>query len=347
MKKTRILILSLMLIMMFALSACVSDTNMSDNEDAITSDNEGVITSDNGEAFTLIFEPTPTSANEPTSREFTCAECGAYSNARRQYFLCGLCHLPEGTSSNIWHLSGRELSSALRDMICAGTDWYHGGGASLELQGGYDELLELYALLSQDEEAIVERLKKIACTRFNCACPYRTEAALNSIFTDFLDVTELKFPFISERQPTQIVIRHEGHNNAISMQFGKINGMYFTVTALPMESANERRLDSLTPIRTTGESEIYLIREPSDPDDEKLLRTSAYFTLIVSGQYVGFFVSNPPCEMPPCEEMTGPWWEYRCRFCNPLSQGQRCFGAHVDVQSALDVIVHFEFRALL
>jgi putative hemolysin len=331
MKKTRILKLSLILMMMFVLAACESDTSISDNE----------------EATTLVFETTPASVTAQTPRGFTCAGCGASSNAYNRDSLCGLCNLPEGAPLDIWNLSRQEFRSALAEMECVGTDWHHGGSASLELLGGYDELLELYALLSQDEETIVERLKKIACTPRNCACPYRTKSALNSIFTDFMDITELKFPFISERQPTRIFIRHEGHNNAINMQFGKINGMHFSATARPMSNENERPPDSLTPIRTTGETEIYLTREPSDPDDEYLLHTSAYFSLIVSGQYVGFFVSNPPCEMPSSEEMTGPWFDYRCRFCNPLTQGPRCFGAHVDVQAALDVIIHFEFRTLL
>jgi hypothetical protein len=222
------------------------------------------------------------------------------------------------------------------------------------LPGGLDELLELYALyLAQDGEAIVEHLKKIACTPKNCVCPYRTQAALNSIFTDFLDMTEIRFPVINGPQPRQIIILHEGHNNKINISYGTINGMNFTVGVHPQYSTNEgwvkKHLDSLSPIRTIGEVEIYLSHEPSEPDEEFSYRgvTHASFNLNVNGQYVAIYVSNPPCEMPPREEMKGHWLEYRCNYCNNVSQGPRCYGAPVDEQAALNVIVQFEFRTLL
>jgi len=309
---------------------------------------------DNKEATTLEFETIPSPVTAPTPHEFTCVECGAYCNAYSHDSLCGLCHLPAGTSTDIWNLGSRGIEHEIREMLCRGTDTHHGGSAIMALPGGYDELLELYSLyLTQDEEAIVGHLKKIACTPLNCACPYRTQAALNSIFTDFLDINEIRFPDIIGGKPKQITILHEGHNNKINISYGIINGMNFTIAVHPMYSTNDEGmknwLDSLSLVKTIEDVEIYLSYEPSEPEEEFSYRgvTHAHFDLNVNGQYVAIYVSNPPCEMPPQEEIEGSWWDYTCDYCNNLSQGPRCFGPPVDVQAALDVIVQFEFRTLL
>jgi hypothetical protein len=130
--------------------------------------------------------------------------------------------------------------------------------------------------------------------------------------------------------------------------------MNFNFAVQPMHSANDDWirdwLDSLSPIRTLGEIEIYMSQEPSEPDEDEFSYrgvTHASFALSINGQFVEIYVSNPPCEMPLQEEMEGSWWDYICDYCNNLSQGPRCFGAPVDVQAALDVIVQFEYRILL
>jgi hypothetical protein len=338
--------------MAFVLAACGSDTAASSNQNQSGNDNQnGDNTPDNEGASTLIFEPMPISITTPTPPEFTCAKCGAYCNAYSHDSLCGICHLPTGTSADIWNLGTWEIDQEIRKMICRGTDTHHGGSASLALPGGLDELLELYALfLTKDEEAIIEQLKSIACVPRYCACAYRTQVALNSIFTDFLDMTEIRFPVINGPKPKQIIILHEDHNNKINISYGMINGMDFTVAVHPMYTNNNEdrvieRFDLLLPIRTIGEVEIYLKHEPSEPDSESSYRgvTHASFDLNVNEQYVAIYVSNPPCEIP----MKGSWWEHRCDYCNNLSQGPRCFGAPVDVQAALDVIVQFEYRTLV
>jgi len=352
-----IIIITFSLFLLYSLTACgnSSDPAVNNNQNHIENDNQsGNSISDNKEDTPLIFEAISDPITTQTSPEFTCADCGAYCNAYSHDTLCGLCHLPEGTLSDIWNLGSDGIEREIKEMICKGTDTYHGGSAIMALPGGFDELLELYTLyLTQDEEAIVDYLKKIACTPYECACPYRTQAALNSIFTDFLDMHEIRFPVISGGKPKQITLLHEGHNNKINISYGIINGMNFIVAVYPMYNTNENRvknsLDSLSLIRTLGDVEVYLTQEPSEPDDEHFYRgvTHAYFDLNVDGQYVSIYVSNPPCEMPPQEEMKGPWWDYTCTYCNNLSQGPRCFGAPVDVQAALDVIMQFEHKILV
>ena len=352
MKNQISLILSLFLLL--SLTACGGDMAANNQNQSRDNNQSGNNIPDNKETTTLVFEAMPSPITAPTPPEFTCAECGAYCNAYDHDSLCGICHLPAGISADIWSLGTSGIEREIREMICRGTDMHHGGSAIMALPGGFDELLELYALhLTQDEEAIVERLKKIACTSRDCACPYRTKAALDSIFTDFLDMNEIRFPVIYGGKPRQITILHEGHNNKINISYGIINGMDFTVAVHPMYSTNEDRiknwLDSLSPVRTLGEIEIYLSREPSEPEDKFSYRgvTHANFTLNVNGQYVAIYVSNPPCVMPSQEEMKGHWSEYLCDYCNNVSQGPRCFGPPVDVQAALHVIVQFEFRTLL
>jgi hypothetical protein len=332
----KLMTLTFTVLLLFILTACGdNDQVVNNNQNQSGNDNQSVKTT-------------------PDSPEFTCAECGAYCNAYNHDSLCGLCNLPEGASTNIWNPGTNGIVNEIREMICRGTDRYHGGSAIMALPGGLDELLELYNLyLTQDEERIVEHLKKIACTPKECACPYRTQAALNSIFTDFLDMNEIRFPYINGGKPEQIAILHEGHNNKINVSYGTINGMYFTVAVHPMYNTNDSWvkdwLDSFSLIRTLGDVEIYLSREPSEPDDEFFYRgvTHASFALNVNEQYVEIYVSNPPCEIPPEEEMVGSRWDYTCNYCNNVSQGPRCYGPPVDVQAALDVIVFFEFITLI
>ena len=330
--------------MLFALAACDGGLTANGNIQ-------------NKSETTLVFETVPISTAKPTPPEFTCTECGAYCVAWGKETLCGLCALPEGASSDIWNLTDDELWHAIRELVCKGTDTYHGGGAYMALSS-YDELLELYNLyLDQDEEAIVERMKTIACTANendqgggkNCACPYRTQAALNSIFNDFVDMAEIRFPVINGTQPTQVLVLHEGHNNKINMSYGKINGMHFNVAVHPMYNTNDIKeyFESLSPIKTIGDVEIYLTQEPSEPKEEFRWggMTHAHFELNIDGQYVVINVSNPPCEPPPQEASN--WMAYRCDYCNNLSQGVRCYGPPVDLQAAIDVIAQFEFRTLL
>jgi len=359
MKKT--FAFTIVIIIVFALAACGGDLTANNNIQNQSGNDQqnGDNAPENKRETTLIFEAAPISTTEPTPPEFTCTECGAYCAAWDEEALCGLCALPKGASSNIWNLTSDELWLAIRELVCRGTDTYHGGGALLALSS-FDELLELYHLfLSQDEEAIVERMKTIACVANendqgwvkNCACPYRTQAALNSIFNDFVDMTEIRFPIINGPQPTRVLVLHEGHNNKINISYGKINGMNFTVAVHPMYSTNEgwikEHLESLSPIKTIGDVEIYLTQEPSEPDEEFGWRgvTHAYFDLNINGQYVSIYVSNPPCEPPP--QGVSNWWDYRCDYCNNMSQGARCYGSPVDLQTALDVIVQFDFRTLL
>ena len=350
----KIISLTFSLLLLILLSACNSDPDVNSNQNQIEYNSQnGNNTYDTNREVTLVFE-TISSLMITTFPEFACVECGAYCNAYSHDSLCGLCQLPEGAPTNIWNLDTNGIEREIREMICKGTDRHHGGSAAMALPGGLDELLELYNLcLTQDEEAIVKHLKKIACTPDECACPYRTQAALNSIFTDFLDMNEILFPVVSGGKPKQISIYYEGHNNQISISYGMINGMIFTFAVYPMYSTNEEWvknwLDSLSPIATPDEVVVYLSSEPSEPDGEFSYRgvTRAHFVLSVNAQYIAVYVSNPPCEIPPQEEMKGSWLEYRCDYCNNMSQGPRCYGAPVDVQTALDVILQFKFRILL
>jgi len=218
---------------------------------------------------------------------------------------------------------------------CNRTDRYHGGGEGLKVTD-FDTILEIRALLDQDDQAIEEYFREICDRedggRMECPCFIRTRADLQSFFS-WLRLDQVRLPFSGTATLNNIVLR--GRYADIYVRY-TIDEMLFNFILYPSNQRSTEDImagwgthaDSYKLFATVDDANIYIYESESNNDPRVL------FILCVNGAYVSVSASIS-CANPDI-----------CDRGENFGSGHSCFGEWVDRQVAIDAIMQFEFRTL-
>jgi len=222
---------------------------------------------------------------------------------------------------------------------CRYIDFYHGGGEGIILHEGFHELLDLYALLEQDDETIEEYLSTLCKREYasrECPCYLQTRVDIQNLFS-WLRLDELRLP-LSDSVPLREMLIRDRYAD-IYMRY-EIGDMLYNFSLSPASfwnvdesieegwHGNEDFQWFTERVITIGDVNIYNNYYPIFPE--------LVFNLSINGRYISCDVSIP-CANPETCERGEPI---------PSSSEHYCRGEQVDRQAAIDGLMQFEFRTL-